>query len=143
MLGFFIGTMVRDDEAQRARYSDLTGAILTVHGKQHKTRTVDISPRPAAAIREWGKHSESEILVRTAAASRTDTCSATCKTLPSRSRYSRCAGLAMIVAPVLQGLQCVTRSHNGNSGTKAGASCGLSTGGTPSSSHATGCLSQN
>jgi integrase/recombinase XerD len=52
LLDFFIGTMVRDHEAQIAKYSDLTGTTLTVHGKQHKTRTVEISQRLALAIRE-------------------------------------------------------------------------------------------
>jgi integrase/recombinase XerD len=55
LLDFFIGTMVRDHEAQIAKYSDLTGTTLTVHGKQHKTRTVEISQRLALAIRERGK----------------------------------------------------------------------------------------
>jgi integrase len=50
LLDFFIGSMVRDEEAQAARYSDLTGTTLTVHGKQHKTRTVEISQRLADAI---------------------------------------------------------------------------------------------
>jgi len=62
LLDYFIGSMVRDHEAQKCRYSDLTGTTLTVHGKQHKTRTVEISPRLADAIRLRGKHSESEIL---------------------------------------------------------------------------------
>jgi integrase len=48
LLDFFIGTMLRDHEAQMARYSDFTGTTLTVHGKQHKTRTVEISQRLAA-----------------------------------------------------------------------------------------------
>lgn len=52
LLDFFIGTMVRDHEAQNAKYSDLTGTTLTVHGKQHKTRTVEVSQRLAIAIRE-------------------------------------------------------------------------------------------
>jgi len=52
LLDFFIRTMVRDHEAQIAKYSDLTGTTLTVHGKQHKTRTVEISQRLALAIRE-------------------------------------------------------------------------------------------
>ena len=55
LLDFFIGTMVRDHEAQMAMYSDLTGTTLTVHGKQHKTRTVEISQRLALAIRERGE----------------------------------------------------------------------------------------
>lgn len=52
LLDFFIGTMVRDREAQVAKYTDLTGTTLTVHGKQHKTRTVEISQRLAVAIRQ-------------------------------------------------------------------------------------------
>lgn len=66
LLDFFIGTMVRDREAQIAKYSDLTGTTLTVHGKQHKTRTVEISQRLALAIRERGeaarKNGGSELL---------------------------------------------------------------------------------
>jgi integrase/recombinase XerD len=66
LLDFFIGTMVRDHEAQIAKYSDLTGTTLTVHGKQHKTRTVEISKRFALAIRERGeaatKNGGSELL---------------------------------------------------------------------------------
>jgi len=66
LLNFFIGTMVRDHEAQMAKYSDLTGTTLTVHGKQHKTRTVEISQRLALAIRERGeattKNGGSELL---------------------------------------------------------------------------------
>lgn len=50
LLDFFIGSMVRDEEAQAARYSDLTGTTLTIHGKQHKTRTVEISQRLADSI---------------------------------------------------------------------------------------------
>ncbi len=66
LLDFLIGTMVRDHEAQIAKYSDLTGTTLTVHGKQHKTRTVEISKRLALAIRERGesatKNGGSELL---------------------------------------------------------------------------------
>lgn len=63
---FLSGLMVRDHEAQMAKYSDLTGTTLTVHGKQHKTRTVEISQRLALAIRERGeaatKNGGSELL---------------------------------------------------------------------------------
>lgn len=66
LLDFFIGTMVRDHEAQIAKYSDLTGTTLTVHGKQHKTRTVEVCERVALAIRERGeaarKNGGSELL---------------------------------------------------------------------------------
>ena len=66
LLDFFIGSMVRDHEAQMAKYSDLTGTTLTVHGKQHKTRTVEVSQRVALAIRERGeattKNGGSELL---------------------------------------------------------------------------------
>lgn len=66
LLDFFIGTMMRDHETQIAKYSDLTGTTLTVHGKQHKTRTVEISKRVADAIRERGeaarKNGGSELL---------------------------------------------------------------------------------
>jgi len=66
LLDFFIGTIVRDHEAQTAKYTDLTGATLTVRGKQHKTRTVEVSQRLALAIRERGeaatKNGGSELL---------------------------------------------------------------------------------
>lgn len=44
LLDFFIGSMARDCEAYGCRYSDLAGTTLTLYGKQHKTRTVEISP---------------------------------------------------------------------------------------------------
>jgi len=66
LLDFFIGTMVRDHEAQMAKYTDLTGTTLTVHGKQHKTRTVEVNQRVVLAIRERGeaatKNGGSELL---------------------------------------------------------------------------------
>ena len=62
LLDFFIGSMVRDHEAYGCCYSDLTGTTLTVRGKQHKTRTVEISTRLADAINERRKHSKSEYL---------------------------------------------------------------------------------
>jgi integrase len=62
LLDFFIGSMVRDSEAFGCRYRDLTGTTLTIYGKQHKTRTVEISPRLAAAINERRKHSKSELI---------------------------------------------------------------------------------
>jgi integrase len=49
-LDFFIGSMTRDHEAYGCRYRDLTGTILTLYGKQDKTRTVEISQRLADAI---------------------------------------------------------------------------------------------
>src|SRR5260370_25744920 len=42
--------MDRDHEAYGWRYRDLTGTILTLYGKQDKTRTVEISQRLADAI---------------------------------------------------------------------------------------------
>jgi integrase len=54
--------MVRDHEAYGCRYNDLTGVTLTIRGKQHKTRTVEISPRLAANIVGRGGRSESEYL---------------------------------------------------------------------------------
>ena len=62
LLDFFIGSMVRDEEGYTCRYSDLTGVTLTIRGKQHKTRTIEISPRLADAINERRKHSKSEYL---------------------------------------------------------------------------------
>ncbi len=62
MLDFFLGTMARDHEAFGCRYSDLSGTTLTLYGKQHKTRTVEISPRLAEIILERRKHSKSELL---------------------------------------------------------------------------------
>ena len=62
MLDFFLGTMARDHEAFGCRYSDLSGTTLTLYGKQHKTRTVEISPRLAEIILERSKHSKSELL---------------------------------------------------------------------------------
>lgn len=62
LLDFFIGSMAREAEASNCRYEDLTGTTLTIYGKQHKTRTVEISPRLAAAIRERREESKSEYL---------------------------------------------------------------------------------
>jgi integrase len=62
LLDFFIGSMARDHEAYGSRYSDLTGMTLTIRGKQHKTRTVEISPRVATEINERRNRSHSEYL---------------------------------------------------------------------------------
>jgi integrase len=62
LLDYFIGSMARDHEAYGCCYTDLTGTTLTLYGKQHKTRTVEISPRLADAIIERGKRSNSEYL---------------------------------------------------------------------------------
>jgi integrase len=62
LLDFFIGTMVRDHEGHGCRYSDLTGTTLMLHGKQNKTRTVEISQRLADEINQRRKHSKSEYL---------------------------------------------------------------------------------
>ena len=40
----------------------MTGVTLTIRGKQHMTRTVEISPRLAGKINEQRKHSDSEYL---------------------------------------------------------------------------------
>jgi len=63
LLDFFIGSMARDHEAY-GKYGDpdLTGTTLTLYGKHHKTRTVEISQRLADAIRERRKHSNSKSL---------------------------------------------------------------------------------
>lgn len=55
LLDFLIGTMVRGGEAPMVKYSDLSGTTLTVHGKQYKTRRVEITERLALAIRKRGE----------------------------------------------------------------------------------------
>jgi len=62
LLDFFLGSMARDHEAYNCKYADLTGTTLTLKGKQHKTRTTEISQRLADAINERRKHSKSEYL---------------------------------------------------------------------------------
>jgi integrase len=61
LLDFFIGSMARDHEAY-GKYGDpdLTGTTLTLYGKHHKTRTVEINQRLADAIRERRKRSNSK-----------------------------------------------------------------------------------
>jgi integrase len=56
LLDFFIGSMARDHEAY-GKYvlPELTGTTLTLYGKHHKTRTVEISQRLTDAIRERRK----------------------------------------------------------------------------------------
>ena len=63
LLDFFIGSMARDHEAY-GKYGDpdLTGTTLTLYGKHHKTRTVEITKRLADAIRERRKRSNSKRL---------------------------------------------------------------------------------
>jgi len=60
LLDFFIGSMARDHEAY-GKYGDpdLTGTTLTLYGKHHKTRTVEITERVADAIRERRKRNKS------------------------------------------------------------------------------------
>jgi len=65
LLDFFIGSMARDHEGFNCTYADLTGTTLTLYGKQHKTRTVEITQRLAAAIAERRKRSKSELLFPT------------------------------------------------------------------------------
>jgi len=63
LLDFFIGSMARDHEAYgKYGHPDLTGTTLTLYGKHHKTRTVEISQRLADAIRERLKRSNSKAL---------------------------------------------------------------------------------
>jgi integrase len=62
LLDFFLGTMARDAEAHKCKYTHLTGTTLTLYGKQNKTRTVEISPRLAATIAERRKTSKHEYL---------------------------------------------------------------------------------
>jgi integrase len=61
LLDFFIGSMARDHEAF-GKYGDpdLTGTTLTLYGKHHKTRTVEITLRLADAIRVRRKRSNSK-----------------------------------------------------------------------------------
>jgi integrase len=55
--------VARDDEAY-AKYGhpDLTGTTLTLYGKYHKTRAVEINQRLADAIRERRKRGNSKAL---------------------------------------------------------------------------------
>jgi len=63
LLDFFIGSMARDHEAYgKYGHPDLTGTTLTLYGKQHKTRTVEISQRLADATRGRRKRSNSQAL---------------------------------------------------------------------------------
>ncbi len=63
LLDFFIGSMARDHEAYgKYGHPDLTGTTLTLYGKQHKTRTVEITQRLADAIRGRRKCSNSKAL---------------------------------------------------------------------------------
>jgi integrase len=63
LLDFFVGSMARDHEAY-GKYGDpdLTGTTLTLYGKHHKTRTVEITERLADAIRERRKRTNSKPL---------------------------------------------------------------------------------
>ena len=63
LLDFFIGSMARDHEAY-GKYGDpdLTSTTLTLYGKHHKTRTVEISQRLADAIRARRKRNNSNRL---------------------------------------------------------------------------------
>jgi hypothetical protein len=48
LLDFFIGSMARDHEAYgKYGHPELTGTTLTLYGKHHKTRTVEINQRLA------------------------------------------------------------------------------------------------
>ena len=60
LLDFFIGTMARDHEGHRCRYRDLTGTTLTVYGKHHKTRTVEVSERLASTINDRRKRKKAD-----------------------------------------------------------------------------------
>jgi integrase len=63
LLDFFIGSMARDHETYgKYGHPDLTGTTLTLYGKHHKTRTVEINQRLADAIRERRKRSNSKAL---------------------------------------------------------------------------------
>jgi integrase len=60
LLDCFIGSMARDHEAY-GKYGDpdLTGTTLTLYGKHHKTRTVEITQRLADGIRARRKRNKS------------------------------------------------------------------------------------
>lgn len=62
LLNFFIGTMARDSEAANCRYQDLTGTTITIYGKQHKTRTVEISDGLRKAIKARREGSDCEYI---------------------------------------------------------------------------------
>ena len=62
LLDFFIGSMARNNEAANCKYTDLSGTTLTLYGKQHKTRTVEISQRLADSIAARRNSSKSELL---------------------------------------------------------------------------------
>ena len=63
LLDFFIGSMARDHEAYgKYGHADLTGTTLTLYGKHHKTRTVEITQRLGDAIRELRKSSNFKAL---------------------------------------------------------------------------------
>jgi hypothetical protein len=63
LLDFFIGSMARDHEAYgKYGHPELTGTTLTLYGKHHKTRTVEINQRLADAIRERRKRGNSKAL---------------------------------------------------------------------------------
>jgi integrase len=89
LLDFFIGSMARDHEAYGCCYSDLTGVTLTIRGKQHKTRTVEISPRLGEEINQRRKRSDSEYLFPTATENRISICFGTCRASPKPRDYSR------------------------------------------------------
>ena len=63
LLDFFIGSMARDHEAY-GKYGDpdLTGTTLTLYGKHHKTRTVEITQRLADGIQKRRKRNKSKRL---------------------------------------------------------------------------------
>ena len=54
--------MARNNEAANCKYTDLSGTTLTLYGKQHKTRTVEISQRLADSIAARRNSSKSELL---------------------------------------------------------------------------------
>jgi integrase len=60
LLDFFTGSMARDHEAY-GKYGDpdLTGTTLTLYGKHHKTRTVEVTERLGDAIRNRRKRNKS------------------------------------------------------------------------------------
>lgn len=60
LLDFFVGSMARDHEAY-GKYGDpdLRGTTLTLYGKHHKTRTVEITDRLANGIQKRRKRNKS------------------------------------------------------------------------------------
>jgi integrase/recombinase XerD len=91
LLDFFIGSMVRDHEAYGCCYSDLTGTTLTIRGKQHKTRTVEIIPGSPMRSTSAGNTANPNTCSRIDTVVPTPTCFTNCKVSPAGRRRSSIA----------------------------------------------------